>query len=183
MKKRVLTSLAGLGLLLSFQAFAQGGMQVCDGRYALCSSALCTPSGKNADGEDVAACVCEPPLEGLNIGESSCQQRASALTSTFSLWDLTQTATKPAKSVLVCEGDNANAWTYCLDAPCEVIDGKTICTCPIVASSDYYTFGGNCDTENACDKLWSAATLPALLGGYGELWPFEADIPKLQYCP
>ena len=99
------------------------------------------------------------------------------------MWDLTETREKAARSVLVCEGDNQNEWAFCLDSPCKMVDGKPVCKCSMAPKSDYYTFGGDCNTDKACQRLWSAARLTDLLGGYSALWPFEGNIPKLQYCP
>lgn len=173
--------LCGMLTMAFSTAHAQDQNIICLGQYALCSSALCQP---DEDGDGMVNCACEGPLEGLNLGaKSSCQQRGNELISTFSLWDLTATRSKPAKSVLVCEGEHQNAWAFCLDSPCRIVDGEVICSCTLAEKSDYYTFAGNCETEQACQKLWSAAALPDLLGGYSALWEFEADIPKLQYCP
>lgn len=173
--------------LLCLPAFADssGGQQICEGSYALCSSAACS---KDESDPTKVSCICEGPLQGLNVGDSTCQQRAAQLTSTFSLWDLTATATKPAKSSLGCTGANAGEWAFCLDAPCTVTDGVVSCTCSLSTASDYYTFTDSCPTDAAaqtaqCGKLWSAALQAELLSGYSQLWSFYADIPELVYCP
>lgn len=133
-------------------------------------------------------CDCEGPLEGLNVGDSSCQQRAAKLTSTFSLWDLTATTSRPAKHSLGCTGTDAGAWAFCLDAPCEIVDGQVKCHCALSAASEYYTFTGQCPADAKerhaeCGKLWSGALQAELLSGYSQLWSFYADIPRLEYCP
>jgi len=162
-----------------------GGQVICLGRYALCSSAPCQPI-ENDDSH--VLCDCEVPPEGLNIGESTCLERAQGLTSTFSLWDLTATESKPAKRSLACTGEQAGAWAFCLDAPCTARDGRADCTCQIKAPSDYFTLTGECpssDGERAeiCAKTWSAALQAELLSGYSQLWSFYAEIPALEYCP
>ncbi len=181
-----LLGLVGLVILSTGPAWADssGGQVVCLGRYALCSSAQC--SQIDNDKEHVR-CDCELPPEGLNIGDSTCQERAQNLTSTFSLWDFTKTKDKKAKFSLACTGGNANAWAFCLDAPCTTKDGKTTCTCKLKPSSDYYTFTPDCPSSEAtlteaCGKIWSGALLAELLSGYSQLWSFYADIPKLNYC-
>ena len=115
----------------------RGGQRVCDGPYALCSSAKC----QAIDGDPHhVKCTCEGPLQGLNIANSTCQARTNALTSTFSLWDPTATNLKPAKSSLACTGKNAGKWAFCLDAPCSVENGTVSCRCQLRPASDYYTF-------------------------------------------
>ena len=197
-------SFAGLlGLLLlaacSPQAvFAQpggasgaGGQMVCYGEYALCSSAPCTDDPNSPGG---AICDCEIPPEGLNVGNSSCESRGQQLTSTFSLWDITKTAAKPAKRSLGCEGANATAWAFCLDSTCKrTASGGAQCSCKLAPASSFYTLGGGCD-EAQCTapttppgqkqpyKYWSGATLTEFLSGYDQLWVFHEKIPKLNFC-
>jgi hypothetical protein len=123
------------------------------------------------------------------VGDSTCQSRAAKLTSTFSLWDLTATTSKPAKHSLGCTGDEGGEWAFCLDAPCDVgTDGSVTCHCKLNAASDYYTFSDICPADakqrhTLCGKLWSGALQAELLSGYSQLWSFYADIPKLEYCP
>jgi hypothetical protein len=167
-------------------ADSSGGQLICEGTYALCSSAACTKSSKHPGNAD---CRCEGPLQGLNVGDSTCQSRAAKLTSTFSLWDLTATPSKPAKHSLGCTGDEGGEWAFCLDAPCEVgADGTVTCHCKVSAASEYYTFSDTCPADAReqhaiCGKLWSGALQAELLSGYSQLWSFYADIPKLEYCP
>lgn len=180
----IAAAIALLVLATETRADSSGGQVICLGRYALCSSAQCTPI---ADDKEHVSCACEVPPEGLNIGDSTCQQRAQTLTSTFSLWDLTATKDKKAKHAMACTGDHAGAWAFCLDAPCVEKDGRATCTCKLMPKSDYYTFIRDCpsfDTTLAetCSKIWSGALQAELLSGYSQLWSFYADIPKLQYC-
>ncbi|SFN22365.1 hypothetical protein [Dokdonella immobilis] len=184
----ILTSvvLAGVSALTLARANSSGGQQICDGRYALCSSAACSIDAKDPQH---ATCRCEGPLDGLNIGDSTCQSRAATLTSTFSVWDLTRTAKKAAKHSLACTGEDAGVWAFCLDAPCAVhADGSVTCHCTMSEASDYYTFTDACPADAkarhaACGRVWSAALQAELLSGYSQLWSFYADIPKLEYCP
>jgi hypothetical protein len=162
-----------------------GGSRICDGRYALCSSAECKP----IDGDPThVKCACEGPLNGLNIADSSCQARTNILTSTFSLWDITATSQKPAKTVMNCTGENANKWAFCLDAPCKQEGSGVSCTCQLNARSDYVIFTSACATNDkalraACAKTWSSASQPELMSGYSQLAPFYGNPPKLAYCP
>jgi len=191
----VITCIAHVALLFALTraylvpsaAFADssGGQLICDGTYALCSSAACE---KDPDDPSKSQCRCEGPLQGLNVGDSTCLARAAQLTSTFPLWDLTATPTKPAKRSLGCTGKDAGEWAFCLDAPCEVAEGVVTCRCSVTAASDYYTFTDRFPADPAeqsklCGGLWSAALQAELMSGYSQLWLFYADIPKLEYCP
>jgi len=166
-------------------ADTSGGQRVCDGPYALCSSAKC----QAIDGDPHhVKCTCEGPLQGLNIANSTCQARTNALTSTFSLWDPTATNRKPAKSSLACTGKNAGKWAFCLDAPCSVENGTVSCRCQLKPASDYYTFidvcpSGGTSLRAACAEIWSAASKAELLSGFSQLTPFYGNPPKLTYCP
>jgi hypothetical protein len=166
-------------------ADTSGGQRICDGPYALCSSARCqTVSGDPAH----VICSCEGPLQGLNIGNSSCQSRTDRLTSTFSLRDPTPTGGKPAKPSLACTGANAGKWAFCLDAPCSVDKGTVSCRCSLKPASDYYTFTSVCPTDApalraTCAEIWSAASQAELQSGFSQLTPFYGNPPKLTYCP
>ena len=166
-------------------ADSSGGTRICEGPYALCSSAKCQPIG--GDPAHVK-CACEGPLNGLNIGDSSCQSRTDRLTSTFSLWDITATRRKPAKRSISCTGDNANKWAFCLDAPCGVENGAVACTCRLGPASDYIILTGGCPADDkalraACAQIWSSASQAELMSGYSQLTPFYGDPPKIAYCP
>ena len=122
-------------LLLATQPAAadnSGGSRICEGPYALCSSAVCQAM---AGDQTHVKCACEGPLNGLNIGDLSCKERTERLTSTFSLLDITSTRAKPAKSLISCAGENKNVWAFCLDAPCSADKGRLSCTCQLKSFS------------------------------------------------
>ncbi len=180
-------ALAGAALLASQPAGADnsGGSRICEGRYALCSSAKCQPI---AGDPSHVKCSCEGPLNGLNIGDSSCESREDHLTSTFSLWDITATHRKPAKTTISCAGDNANKWAFCLDAPCGADKGAVSCKCQLSAASDYIILTSACPTDGkalhaACAQIWSSASQAELMSGYSQLAPFYGRPPKIAYCP
>jgi hypothetical protein len=183
----VCTALVATALLprIARGADTSGGQRICDGPYALCSSAKC----QTIDGDPShVQCVCVGPLQGLNIADSTCQARTDQLTSTFSLWDPTATDHKPAKASLACTGSNAGKWAFCLDAPCSVEDGAVSCRCQLNPPSDYYTITDACPTDGtalrtACAEIWSAATQAELSSGFSQLAPFYGNPPKLSYCP
>ena len=165
----VCTALVATALLsrIARGAGTSGGQRICDGPYALCSSAKC----QAIDGDPShVKCTCEGPLRGLNIANSSCQARTDQLTSTFSLWDPTAAGHKPAKSSLACTGGHAGKWAFCLDAPCNVEKGTVSCRCQLNRASEYYTFINVCPVDGrslraACAEIWSAASQTELLSG------------------
>jgi hypothetical protein len=177
--------LAMLALAGFARADTSGGQQICDGPYALCSSAQCQPI---VGDPTKVTCSCEGPLRGQNIANSACAARERSLTSTFSLWDPTTTPTKPAKPVLGCLGGSANQWAFCLDAPCTVENGKTTCQCALKPASDAYVFASACPTDaaslkDACGKIWSAASKAELESGYSQLKAVSSPAPEMTYCP
>jgi hypothetical protein len=176
-------------LLLATQPAAadnSGGSRICEGPYALCSSAVCQAM---AGDQTHVKCACEGPLNGLNIGDLSCKERTERLTSTFSLLDITSTLTKPAKSLISCAGENKNVWAFCRDAPCSADKGRLSCTCQLNPSpSDYVIFASACLADNralraACAQIWSSASQAELMSSYSQLAPFYGDPAKLAYCP
>jgi hypothetical protein len=134
----------------------------CDGTYALCIKAPCTPIptlerlGNYA--VEQASCVCDV-VKGWSMGPGACEDRRPVeqggrtyLISTYSnLYNSTE-------KTLSCP-DQDTAWAWCYGAPC-VVDAldpaKAICNCP-VEIGPAKTLGGKCQT-GACDSIWSAAT-------------------------
>jgi len=168
------------------RADTSGGTRVCEGPYALCSSAQCQP----IDGDTRhVTCACEGPLNGLNIGNYSCLKRTEALTSTFSLWDLTPTGNKPAKKSVSCSGENSGKWAFCLDAPCNVENGRVSCKCKLHrAASAFIAFVDQCPADGAalhsiCAQIWSSATSKELQSGYSQLAKFYGAPSEIALCP
>jgi hypothetical protein len=152
---------------LSAQANTTGGNVVCTQQYALCSSAKCVPvPGMKA--KSVCRCLVE---SGPSLGSLSCKARKprkvqndlTLLYSSFSFLN------KP-NQMLHCP--SGKPWTFCLDKPCYISPhdpSKAVCTCDIKYTKDFYTEGGDCNT-NACDnQLWSAATQGDLINGTKDL--------------
>jgi hypothetical protein len=140
------------------------GATVCEGKYALCVAAACTPipawnarTGKM----ETAKALCECAVaNGPSLGDLPCAARAPQdgkfLVATFSFGE---TATHP---VMSCPG--GTPWAYCYDQPC-VVDpkdpSKAQCTCQLRTSGEFQTLGGNCD-KSKCGTLWSGATADGL---------------------
>jgi hypothetical protein len=145
---------------------------LCEGKYALCTSAACTPiptldpkSGKIVVNR--ALCECEV-ANGPSLGDQACAARAPQENGRFlvSAYSFGETAIRPA---MTCP--TGTSWAYCFDQPC-VVDSKDTskaqCTCQVRTSSEYVTLGGNCDKTKCSATLWSAAT-PDGFKGLAEL--------------
>lgn len=166
-------------------ADTSGGQTICDGRYALCSSARCD---EMAGDPSHVACHCEGPLKGRNIANSACAAREKALTSTFSLYDPTGGPDRKATSVLSCTGAKARSWAFCLDAPCTETGGKVTCRCELKPATDFYAFTATCPSGDAalaaaCGLIWSAASREELESGVAQLSAGLSGAPRLSYCP
>jgi hypothetical protein len=120
----------------------------CDGTYALCIKALCSP---DESARNRVRCVCDV-VQGWNMGPESCEARRKHLFSTYSnLYNDTH-------KTLACNDANTR-WAWCYGAPCTVDakdPAKAICSCP-VKTGPARTLGGDCQ-KVACRKVWSAAT-------------------------
>jgi hypothetical protein len=135
---------------------------VCEGRYALCAAAACTPlpvfdakSGKIVVGK--ALCECDV-ANGPSLGARDCAARAPQEDGRYlvAAYSFGETAIHPAMS---CPA--GTPWAACDDQPC-VVDPKdptkAQCTCPVRTAGEFQTLGGNCDKAKCGTTLWSAAT-------------------------
>jgi hypothetical protein len=134
----------------------------CDGTYALCIKAPCSPIPTlNRIGNyyvDSALCECDV-VDGWSMGPGSCPDRApitqhgrTFLISTYS------NLYNDEESTLACDSPDT-LWAWCYGAPCVVDEkdpSKATCTCP-VESGPARTLGGDCK-QSSCDGIWSAAT-------------------------
>lgn len=157
---------------------------LCNGVYALCISAPCTPipTYNQQTGQieaTTALCECQV-VTGPSLGNLSCANRQPQGTGgryIVSTYSFAQLRTKP---LLSCP--SGTPWTFCYDQPC-VIDPKqpdhATCTCPVRTSGAYVTEGGGCDTAQCAATIWSAATPQADAGASKEL----AKLLKLPKVP
>lgn len=142
----------------------------CEGTYALCIKAPCTPiptiDRLGNYTYDRVACSCEIE-NGWSMGPGQCADRQPVkqgsliyMISTYSNRFNNMNGT--LKNTLTCT-DAGTVWAWCYGAPCvvderDVAKGKTTCTCPVM-TSPMQTLGGSCNTGN-CSTIWSAATIP-----------------------
>ncbi len=127
----------------------------CEGTYALCIRALCTP---DPSGGNTVECGCVVE-QGWSMGPGNCASRqpvtkdgVTTIVSTYS------NAFNNVDKTLTCANKDTK-WAYCYGAPC-VVDSHdpkaAVCKCP-VQTGPMSTLGGSCDHDN-CNKIWSAAT-------------------------
>jgi hypothetical protein len=145
----------GTGGTVAFQS------TFCDGTYALCIKAPCSPIPTlDRIGNyyvEHALCECNV-VQGWSMGPGSCPDRApmeqngrTFLISTYS------NLYNAEEKTLACGDDTT--WAWCYGAPCvidELDPTKATCTCP-VETGPGSTLGGDCQ-PGACDGIWSAAT-------------------------
>lgn len=204
MPHRLLRLIAAVFFLLPVQSLAQSSSTfgqygadsglVCDGDYALCTSAECTPDPDNPTAKAVCDCTVE---NGQNYGVlTTCAARTAVETSGTTLLVSTYSFAQAAtKDVMTCTG--ANYWTDCLDAPC-VVDPrdptKAICTCNLISPDNpnynqaFVTYGGGCDTSTCQPAYWSGATAPNFAAGSDALMkvlgidPTDKDAVPFTFC-
>lgn len=138
----------------------------CEGEYALCIKAACTPiptlDRLGAYYNDRALCSCDVQ-KGISMGPGQCADRRPVtqngrtyMISTYS--NAFNERDGSLNTTLKCTSDTT-LWAWCYGAPCVVDDRdptKAHCTCP-VDTGKMQTLGGNCDGGN-CKYIWSAAT-------------------------
>ncbi len=174
MLMRIIIAILMSGFLpLSFAKNTQEGV-TCNQPYAICTTAVCAPM---PGVKDKAICFCNV-ADGISYGNLSCDKRKPqkgpghtySIVSTFSFDNA------PTNSIMTCPA--GNAWTFCLDKPCQIDprnSNQALCTCDIVkpgtqgAKGDYITFGGECDTSTCSNTLYSGAPLSALNQATGVL--------------
>jgi peroxiredoxin len=128
---------------------------LCDQKYALCTSAACVPSTTDPN---VSICTCKV-TSGYSVGFKNCDQRAPSgtqLHSNFSLQDVTGDT-----RVMTCAVEGL--WVQCLDVVCEIDadhPDRALCQCVNMHTTNFLTFGGNCDTSTCSSVIWSATTAP-----------------------
>jgi hypothetical protein len=167
--------------------------QFCDGTYALCIKAPCTPiasRGKGGTSIDSALCSCDV-VKGWSMGPASCAARAPAQSGNYTtLMSTYSNRFNATNKTLTCSSTDT-LWATCYGAPC-VIDAKdpnkANCTCPVKQSAAS-TLGGDCQ-QNACAGIWSAAT-PQADAGANAIFaaymkksnPTVPSLPPAEACP
>jgi hypothetical protein len=136
-------------------------MVFCNQKFALCDSALCHAIPMmpllGTISTTTSLCTCEV-VDDWSLGPGSCEARKAyqSLGITYLFSSYSNYLKKPSMKFLHCP--KPITWAWCLGSPCLVDPNnpkQAYCTCPL-ATSEMFTLGGGCDTQN-CNLLWSAA--------------------------
>lgn len=148
MKKGIFIFIAMMCTVSSFAA----KFYACKSKYALCTTAHCTPvAGK----KDVVSCHCKV-VTGYSVGSKHCQSVKNTKKG-----ELIYSRYYPIKSYVRCS--NSRPWAWCLDKPC-LVDNKNpstaSCACSVVSNRGDYIIVTNKNTPNTCTKgMISSATV------------------------
>jgi len=167
--------------------------QFCDGSYALCIKAACTPiasRGKGGTSIDSALCSCDV-VKGWSMGPGSCAARAPPPNGNYTILISAYSNMFNATSKTLSCSSTDTVWASCYGAPC-VVDAKdpnkANCTCPVKQGAAN-TLGGDCQ-QSACGSIWSAAT-PQADAGANAIFaaymkknnPTVPSLPPAAACP
>lgn len=146
-----------LFMLLGGNAWANNHkIIVCHNVYALCNAAECTPI---AGIKNKALCSCSI-WTGKNVGFSSCESR-KLKANDYGDQQLRSTFSFGGYHFKVMKCDYAASWASCLDQPCLADKNnprRAYCTCQIMSSQPFVTFGGECQKKQCNRVIWSGAS-------------------------
>ncbi len=136
---------------------SDAGFTACSGTYALCTTALCTPTGSKSE----LACGCKV-MEGYSAGTKSCKD-VPKVRPTPGL--KVPSRYHPIRAMAVCA--NSRPWAWCLDMPCTVDAdrSKATCLCKQVSTpKQAYIIVTDSFRESTCTTdVWSSATIEDVL--------------------
>ena len=168
----------------------KGAATFCDGTYALCIKAPCTPIASANGAFDSALCSCDV-VKGWSMGPASCTARAPVQHGRYTFLMSTYSNLFNATNKTLSCSSAETEWAWCYGAPCVVDPSdpkKASCTCPVKQSAAN-TLGGDC-RQGACDGLWSAATPQADVGAAAIFAaymkknnPTVPSLPPAEACP
>jgi len=179
---RYLITLCLVSVMFLFSAPSEA--VICKQPYALCDTSPCVPipGMKNQ-----AICLCSV-FNGYSLGNKTCEQRKPYTTKYNNeqhLFSNYSFANMSVNKLMTCPA--GTPWTFCLDKPC-IVDPRNpnnaICTCDIVKTQTYVTFGGDCDTSTCGNTLYSAATPDVMKSGDAQLTKFlKLSTSPVVVCP
>lgn len=174
-KPNLLISSAILALVLSAMPSRAEDFTLCEGLYALCTSAKCS----SVEGEpDTVACACEV-RDGYSAGKDNCKP-----TEVTSYGTEVQSRYFPVKSLSICTNDRQ--WADCLGKRCTIDEndpGKATCFCTIEKAKGPYVIVGDTYTSKTCTTgIISSATVEGsqditkFLKSTGKLEPYPINV-------
>ena len=176
MSRSALVLLLGISSLVVPTMSAQAtDYTLCEGAYALCTSAKCSP----VEGEPgTVACACEVE-DGYSAGKDNCKP-----TEVTSYGTEVQSRYFPVKSLSICTNDRA--WADCLGKRCTIDEddpGKATCFCSIEKAKGPYVIVGDSYTDQTCTTgIISSATVEGnegitqFLKSTGKLEPYPITV-------
>ncbi|MBC8031716.1 MAG: hypothetical protein H7Z16_16655 [Pyrinomonadaceae bacterium] len=169
------SALASPTLSVALTDAANPPFTVCQGTFALCTTAKCKhPEGPNPPPLTLD-CLCEV-AQGYSAGKKAC----SAITQdppTKGLAILSRYS--PINSTAVCAA--RVAYAQCLDSPCTVDEdpSKAKCSCARVDSPGGYVVGLGTHSDAMCrSHIWSSASLDDLFQITGFLYAQHPQLLK-----
>ncbi len=176
--------LAALAASAAPPAAKEPAQTFCQGPYALCIEAACSPiPTRGPEGRvtvDRALCSCDV-VSGWSMGPTPCAERAEKVEGTKTFLTSAFSNLYSARSRVLSCPSASQEWAYCYGAPC-VADPrdpkKALCDCQ-VRTGPAKILGGNCRPD-ACNQLWVGAT-PAADGFagpyfYETLWKEHPEV-------
>jgi len=124
----------------------------CESKYALCTTAACTPI---AGRKDLVSCKCD-----VKTGYSAATKQCKPVKETHK-GQLIYSRYHPVTSYAVCSNDRP--WAWCLDKPC-IIDKndptKAMCACSVVKNLGKYVIVTDIYNKSTCTTgIISSATV------------------------
>lgn len=170
---------------------------MCEGKYALCDLAECTPIPAQADKAGsksvqptTAICICDVE-HGKNMGPGPCTNRVGPgegqLLSTYSLANSTAEDGSLKKYQLCKPGgsETPTSHTTCYGYPCQEIgNGKGQCTCPIYYNQPFVTLKGDCKDPSVCTRGLLQGGTPTDSIALNAVFAAVTDQSSaMEYCP
>lgn len=161
-----------LALVLSAMPSQAADFTLCEGTFALCTTAKCSP----VDGKPgTVSCACSVE-DGYSAGKDNCKP-----TEVTNEGTIVQSRYFPVKSLAVCTNDRQ--WADCLGKRC-VIDandpGKATCFCSTEKNKGPYVIVGDSYTPQTCTTgIISSATFK----DHGTITKFLKSTSKLEPFP
>ena len=178
LKKVALTCLLMTICLYAVALLASDDFILCKSKYALCTTAKCTPvPGK----EGTVSCACDVKT-GYSAGQQACQTAKETNTGQL------KSRYYPVKYYAVCS--NSRQWAWCLDKPCTVDKdnpSKASCACTLVKDQGDYVIVTDSYNDSTCTTdVWSSATVQQIsqitdfLKSKDQLKPFPIKVVNSQ---
>jgi len=153
------------------------GFTICQGTFALCTSAKCT--GQRTQSGLKVKCSCDVKQAAYSVGTKPCSDVPQAPPTPG---QLIPSRYSPITSTAVCPGNGV--WAFCLDKKCTVDQNtaKATCECTLLRSPQRYVVVAGTAADAMCTSaIWSSATVDQVLQVTAFL--YEQNSPNLPAQP